>query len=71
MAAGLAIIGGRSLLKVIPVKWFSRGAAAVMLALAGATLAALFQGTPLTGQAGQAGQPVRRVSGQAGQAGMP
>ncbi len=41
-AAGLAIIGGRSLLKVIPVKWLSRGAAAVMLALAGATLAALF-----------------------------
>ena len=42
VAAGLAIIGGRSLLKVIPVKWISRGAAAVMLALAGATLAALF-----------------------------
>ena len=42
VAAGLAIIGGRSLLKVIPVKWLSRGAAAVMLALAGATLAALF-----------------------------
>ena len=42
VAAGLAIIGGRSLLKVLPVKWLSRGAAAVMLALAGATLAALF-----------------------------
>ena len=28
--------------EVIPVKWLSRGAAAVMLALAGATLAALF-----------------------------
>ena len=42
VAAGLAIIGGRSLLKVIPVKWISRGAAAIMLALAGATLAALF-----------------------------
>ena len=42
VAAGLAIIGGRSLLKVIPVKWLSRGAAAVMLALAGATLAVLF-----------------------------
>jgi Ca2+/H+ antiporter, TMEM165/GDT1 family len=42
VAAGLAIIGGRSLLKVIPVKWLSRGAAAVMLVLAGATLAALF-----------------------------
>jgi len=42
VAAGLAIIGGRSLLKVIPVKWLSRGAAAVMLALAGVTLATLF-----------------------------
>lgn len=42
VAAGLAILGGRGLLKVIPVKWLSRGAAAVMLALAGLTLAALF-----------------------------
>jgi putative Ca2+/H+ antiporter (TMEM165/GDT1 family) len=42
VAAGLAIIGGRGLLKVIPLRWLSRGAAAVMLALAGATLAALF-----------------------------
>jgi putative Ca2+/H+ antiporter (TMEM165/GDT1 family) len=42
VAAGLAIIGGRGLLKVIPVKWLSRGAAAVMLALAGATIVALF-----------------------------
>jgi len=40
-AAGLAIIGGRGLLKVIPFSWLSRGAAAVMLALAGATIAAL------------------------------
>jgi len=42
VAAGLAIIGGRGLLKVIPLRWLSRGAAAVMLALAGAALAALF-----------------------------
>ena len=42
VAAALAIIGGRGLLKVIPVKWLSRGAAAVMLALAGATIVALF-----------------------------
>jgi putative Ca2+/H+ antiporter (TMEM165/GDT1 family) len=42
VAAALAIIGGRGLLKVIPVTWLSRGAAAVMLALAGATIAALF-----------------------------
>lgn len=42
VAAGLAIIGGRGLLKVIPVRWLSRGAAAVMLVLAGLTVAALF-----------------------------
>ena len=59
VAAGQAVIGGRSLLKVIPVKWLTRAAAAVMLALAGATLAALFQGTPLAGEAGQPGMPVR------------
>jgi putative Ca2+/H+ antiporter (TMEM165/GDT1 family) len=41
VAAGLAIIGGRSLLKVLPVKWLSRGAAAVLLALAGLTIASL------------------------------
>ena len=41
VAAGLAIIGGRSLLKVLPVKWLSRGAAAVLLALAGLTVASL------------------------------
>jgi Ca2+/H+ antiporter, TMEM165/GDT1 family len=42
VAAGLAILGGRSLLKVIPIRWLSLGAALVMLALAGTTLAALF-----------------------------
>ena len=41
VAAGLAIVGGRSLLKVLPVKWLSRGAAGVLLALAGLTIAAL------------------------------
>jgi putative Ca2+/H+ antiporter (TMEM165/GDT1 family) len=39
--AGLAIVGGRSLLKVLPVKWLGRGAAAVLLALAGLTIASL------------------------------
>jgi putative Ca2+/H+ antiporter (TMEM165/GDT1 family) len=42
VAAGVAIIGGRSLLKVIPMKWLSRAAALVMLALAATTVAALF-----------------------------
>lgn len=41
-AAGLAIVGGRGLLKVIPMKWLSRGAALVMLALAGTAIASLF-----------------------------
>ena len=41
VAAGVAIVGGRSLLKVLPVKWLSRGAAAVLLALAGLTVASL------------------------------
>jgi putative Ca2+/H+ antiporter (TMEM165/GDT1 family) len=41
VAAGLAIVGGRSLLKVLPVKWLSRGAAAVLLTLAGLTIASL------------------------------
>jgi putative Ca2+/H+ antiporter (TMEM165/GDT1 family) len=38
--AGLAVAGGRSLLKVIPVTWLSRAAALVMFALAGTNLAA-------------------------------
>ncbi len=37
---GLAIVGGRSLLKVIPLTWISRIAAAIMLVLAGISLAA-------------------------------
>jgi Ca2+/H+ antiporter, TMEM165/GDT1 family len=41
VAAGLAIVGGRSMLKVLPVKWLGRGAAAVLLALAGLTIASL------------------------------
>lgn len=38
--AALAIAGGRGLLKVLPVAWVSRGAALVMLVLAGISLAA-------------------------------
>jgi putative Ca2+/H+ antiporter (TMEM165/GDT1 family) len=38
--AALAIVGGRSLLKVMPLTWITRGAAAVMLVLAGVSLAA-------------------------------
>jgi putative Ca2+/H+ antiporter (TMEM165/GDT1 family) len=38
VAAGGAIIGGRSLLKVIPMTWLTRGAALVMLVLAGASI---------------------------------
>jgi putative Ca2+/H+ antiporter (TMEM165/GDT1 family) len=34
IAAGGAIIGGRSLLKIIPMVWLTRGAALIMLALA-------------------------------------
>ena len=40
MAAGLAIIVGWRLLKVIPVNWLTRGAAVIMLALAGTSAAA-------------------------------
>ena len=38
--AALAIVGGRGLLKIIPLTWITRGAAAVMLVLAGVSLAA-------------------------------
>jgi Ca2+/H+ antiporter, TMEM165/GDT1 family len=38
--AGLAIVGGRGLLKVIPLTWITRIAAAIMLVLAGVSLAA-------------------------------
>ena len=38
VAAGGAIIGGRSLLKIIPMTWLTRGAALVMLALAVASI---------------------------------
>ncbi len=40
VAAGLAIIGGRSLLKVIPMTWLTRGVSLLMLVLAGTSLAA-------------------------------
>ena len=35
VAAGGAIVGGRSLLKIIPMAWLTRGAALIMLVLAG------------------------------------
>ena len=38
VAAGGAIIGGRNLLKVIPMTWLTRGAALVMLVFAGASI---------------------------------
>jgi Ca2+/H+ antiporter, TMEM165/GDT1 family len=38
--AGLAIVGGRGLLKVIPLVWISRIAGAIMLVLAGVSIAA-------------------------------
>ena len=41
-AAGVAIVGGRGLLKVIPLTWITRAAAAIMLVLAGVSLAEAF-----------------------------
>jgi Ca2+/H+ antiporter, TMEM165/GDT1 family len=38
--AGVAIAGGRSLLKIIPLTWITRAAAAVMLVMAGISVAA-------------------------------
>src|SRR6266516_4647644 len=38
VAAGGAIVGGRGLLKIIPMAWLTRGAALIMLVLAGASL---------------------------------
>lgn len=38
--AGLAILGGRSLLKILPLVWITRVAAVIMLVLAGVSLAA-------------------------------
>ena len=40
--AAVAIAGGRGLLKVIPLTWITRIAAAIMLVLAGVSLAAAF-----------------------------
>jgi putative Ca2+/H+ antiporter (TMEM165/GDT1 family) len=40
VAAGAAIVVGWRLLKVIPMKWLTRGAAIIMLALAGTSAAA-------------------------------
>jgi Ca2+/H+ antiporter, TMEM165/GDT1 family len=38
--AGIAIIGGRGLLKVLPLTWITRIAAAIMLVMAGVSVAA-------------------------------
>jgi putative Ca2+/H+ antiporter (TMEM165/GDT1 family) len=38
VAAGGAIVGGRSLLKIIPMTWLTRAAALIMLVLAGASI---------------------------------
>jgi putative Ca2+/H+ antiporter (TMEM165/GDT1 family) len=38
--AGVAIVGGRGLLKVIPLTWISRAAAVIMLVMAGISVAA-------------------------------
>jgi Ca2+/H+ antiporter, TMEM165/GDT1 family len=40
--AGVAIVGGRGLLKVIPLTWITRIAAVIMLVLAGISLAEAF-----------------------------
>jgi Ca2+/H+ antiporter, TMEM165/GDT1 family len=40
--AAIAIAGGRGLLKIIPLVWITRVAAAIMLVLAGTSLAAAF-----------------------------
>ena len=40
--AAVAIVGGRGLLKVIPLTWVTRIAAAIMLVMAGISLAAAF-----------------------------
>lgn len=40
--AAVAIVGGRGLLKVIPLTWITRIAAAIMLVMAGISLAAAF-----------------------------
>ena len=39
VAAGGAIVGGRSLLKIIPMTWLTRAAALIMLVLAGGSIA--------------------------------
>jgi Ca2+/H+ antiporter, TMEM165/GDT1 family len=42
VAAGVAITGGRSLLKIIPMTWLTRAAALVMLALAATSIVSIF-----------------------------
>jgi Ca2+/H+ antiporter, TMEM165/GDT1 family len=43
LVAGLAIIGGRGLLRVLPMRWISRLAALVMVVMAAITLAGVFR----------------------------
>jgi putative Ca2+/H+ antiporter (TMEM165/GDT1 family) len=42
--AGLAILGGRALLRVIPMQWLTRAAAVAMLVLAGFSVAGVIRG---------------------------
>ena len=42
--AGLAITGGRALLRVLPIKWITRAAAVAMLVLSGFSLASAITG---------------------------
>ena len=48
LVAGIAIAGGRGLLKVIPLRWVTRAAALVMLILAGISLAAAVDVHPVS-----------------------
>lgn len=43
LVAGLAITGGRGLLRVLPMRWISRLAALIMVVMAGFTLAGAFR----------------------------
>lgn len=43
LVAGLAITGGRGLLRVLPMRWISRLAALIMIVMAGFTLAGAFR----------------------------
>ena len=64
VAAGGAIIGGRSLLKIIPMAWLARGAALIMLVLAGFSIVTAvslpsFRAGPFSGGSGRASLDMR------------